>query len=30
MGATVVMGRRTWESLPDRFRPAARPHATSS
>lgn len=20
-GATVVMGRRTWESLPDRFRP---------
>jgi dihydrofolate reductase len=21
MGATVVMGRRTWESLPDRFRP---------
>ncbi len=21
MGQTVVMGRRTWESLPDRFRP---------
>jgi dihydrofolate reductase len=21
MGATVVMGRRTWESLPERFRP---------
>ena len=21
MGCTVVMGRRTWESLPDRFRP---------
>jgi dihydrofolate reductase len=21
MGGTVVMGRRTWESLPDRFRP---------
>ena len=21
MGSTVVMGRRTWESLPDRFRP---------
>ena len=21
MGATVLMGRRTWESLPDRFRP---------
>jgi dihydrofolate reductase len=21
LGATVVMGRRTWESLPDRFRP---------
>jgi dihydrofolate reductase len=21
MGTTVVMGRRTWESLPDRFRP---------
>jgi len=21
MGATVVMGRRTWESFPDRFRP---------
>src|SRR3954471_21586278 len=21
VGSTVVMGRRTWESLPDRFRP---------
>ena len=21
MGSTVVMGRRTWESLPERFRP---------
>ena len=21
LGRTVVMGRRTWESLPDRFRP---------
>ena len=23
-GATVVMGRRTWESLPSRFRPRSR------